>query len=80
GFRAEDVLLDGDGPRLGRAVLEVVEQMGHESMGYFRFADRRYAMRLPADTPLGPGDAIEPRLRPRAWHLFSAEREGRRLE
>ncbi|HMO87293.1 MAG TPA: sn-glycerol-3-phosphate ABC transporter ATP-binding protein UgpC, partial [Lacipirellulaceae bacterium] len=33
GFRAEDVLLDGDGPRLGRAVLEVVEQMGHESMG-----------------------------------------------
>jgi multiple sugar transport system ATP-binding protein len=80
GIRAEDLLLEGDGPRLGQAVLEVVEQMGHESMGYFQFAGHRYAMRLAADGGLGPGDEIEPRLRPRAWHLFADDAEGRRID
>jgi ABC-type sugar transport system ATPase subunit len=80
GIRAEDLLLDGDGPRLGKAALDVVEQMGHESMGYFQFAGRRYAMRLAADSGLGPGDEIEPRLRPKAWHVFADDAEGARLE
>jgi ABC-type sugar transport system ATPase subunit len=80
GFRAEDVLLEGDGPRLGSAQLEVIEQMGHESMGYFQLASSRYAMRLAADSGLQPGDAIEPRLRRRSWQLFADDAEGRRLE
>jgi ABC-type sugar transport system ATPase subunit len=80
GFRAEDVLLDGDGPRLGSAELEVVEQMGHESLGYFVLGGARYSMRLPADSGLAPGDTIEPRLRPGSWRLFTADAEGRRLE
>jgi multiple sugar transport system ATP-binding protein len=80
GFRAEDVHLDGAGPSLGRATLEVVEQMGHESLGYFQLAASRYALRLPADSGLAPGDTIEPRLRPAAWRLFAADAAGRRLE
>jgi ABC-type sugar transport system ATPase subunit len=80
GFRAEDVSLEGDGPRLGTARLEVVEQMGHESMGYFQIAGSRYAMRLAADSGLLPGDAIEPRLRRCSWQLFADDAEGRRLE
>jgi ABC-type sugar transport system ATPase subunit len=80
GIRAEDVLSGGDGPQLGAAVLEVVEQMGHESMGYFQYAGRRMAMRLPADSGLAPGDSIEPRLRHGAWRLFADEAEGRRIE
>jgi ABC-type sugar transport system ATPase subunit len=80
GFRAEDVLLDGDGPRLGSAQLEVVEQMGHESMGYFQLSGTRYAMRLAADSGLQLGDAIEPRLRRCSWRLFADDAEGRRLE
>jgi ABC-type sugar transport system ATPase subunit len=80
GFRAEDVLLDGDGPRLGAAQLEVVEQMGHESMGHFVLGGARYSMRLPADSGLAPGDTIETRLRPGSWRLFAADAEGRRIE
>jgi multiple sugar transport system ATP-binding protein len=80
GFRAEDVHLDGAGPSLGHATLEVVEQMGHESLGYFQLAGARYSLRLPADSGLAPGDAIEPRLRPDAWRLFAADPAGRRLE
>ena len=53
-------------PTLGPVTLDVVEQMGHESIGYFQLAGQRYAMRLPADAGLTPGDAIEPRLRPNA--------------
>jgi multiple sugar transport system ATP-binding protein len=80
GFRAEDVLLDGDGPRLGSARLEVIEQMGYESMGYFQLAGARYAMRLAADSGLQAGDAIEPRLRRCSWQLFADDAKGRRLE
>jgi ABC-type sugar transport system ATPase subunit len=80
GFRAEDVHLDGAGPSLGRATLEVVEQMGHESLGYFQLAGARYSLRLAADSGLAPGDAIEPRLRTAAWRLFAADPAGRRLE
>jgi ABC-type sugar transport system ATPase subunit len=80
GFRAEDVLLDGGGPQLGTARLEVVEQMGHESLGYFQLAGNRYAMRLPADSGLTPGDEITPRLRQGSWHLFADDTEGRRIE
>jgi multiple sugar transport system ATP-binding protein len=80
GFRPEDVLLDGDGPRLGSATLEVVEQMGHESLGYFQWSGARYAMRLPADSGLAPGDEIQPQLRRGAWHLFADDVAGRRLD
>ena len=80
GVRAEDVISTGNGPSLGPVTLEVVEQMGHESLGYFPFAGVRMAMRLPADSGLGPGDTIEPRLRPGAWRLFKDDAEGRRVE
>jgi multiple sugar transport system ATP-binding protein len=80
GVRAEDLLMDGAGPSLGPSTLEVVEQMGHESMGYFPYAGARMAMRLPADSGLAPGDAIEPRLRPGAWRLFADDAQGKRIE
>ena len=80
GIRAEDVVAHGDGPWMGAATLEVVEQMGHESMGYFQYAGQRIALRLAPDSGLAPGDAIEPRLRPGAWRLFADDAEGRRLD
>jgi multiple sugar transport system ATP-binding protein len=78
GFRPEDVILGGDGPSLGQVELEVVEQMGHESMGYFQLGGARYALRLTADSGLSPGNYIEPRLRPNSWHLFADDESGRR--
>jgi multiple sugar transport system ATP-binding protein len=80
GFRPEDVLLAGDGPRLGDATLEAVERTGHESIGYFQFAGQRMALRLPAGGDLAPGDRIQPRLRPGAWRFYSVNGAGAALE
>jgi ABC-type sugar transport system ATPase subunit len=77
--RPEDVYPGAPGPTLGEVSLEVVEQMGHESMGYFRLADQRCALRLAPDSGLSAGDRIEPRLRPGSWHLFADDAEGKRL-
>ena len=79
GIRPEDLLADGAGPTLGPVSLEVVEQMGHESLGYFHLAGQRCAMRLAADAGLAPGDTVEPRLRPGAWRLFADDASGTRL-
>jgi multiple sugar transport system ATP-binding protein len=79
GVRAEDLYPGAPGPSLGEVTLEVVEQMGHESMGYFRLAGQRWVLRLAPDSGLSPGDRIEPRLRPGAWRLFAADAEGKRL-
>jgi ABC-type sugar transport system ATPase subunit len=80
GIRPEDVHVCGDGLPLGRTSLEVVEQMGNESIGYFSLTGRRFAMRLPADGSLAAGDPVEPRLRPGAWHLFADDAAGQRID
>ncbi len=54
--------------------------MGHESMGYFRLAGERYAMRLAPDSGLSVGDTIEPRIRPNSWRLFADDAEGKRID
>jgi multiple sugar transport system ATP-binding protein len=79
GVRAEDVYPGASGPSLGEVTLEVVEQMGHESLGYFRLAGERCALRLAPDSGLSAGNRIEPRLRPGSWHLFADDAESRRL-
>ena len=79
GARAEDMFTTAVGPSLGPVALEVVEQMGHESVGYFQLAGQRWAMRLAADSGLKAGDRVEPRLREGAWHLFTNDEAGRRL-
>ena len=79
GIRPEDLLFGGDGPSLGRVSLEVVEHLGHESLGYFRFSGELWVMRLAADAGLAPGDAVEPRLRLGAWRFFADDASGRRL-
>jgi multiple sugar transport system ATP-binding protein len=79
GIRPEDLFQGALGPSLGEVALEVVEQMGHESMGYFRLDGQRCALRLSPDSGLSVGDRIEPRLRPGAWYLFADDSEGRRL-
>ncbi|MEQ8211581.1 MAG: sn-glycerol-3-phosphate ABC transporter ATP-binding protein UgpC [Lacipirellulaceae bacterium] len=80
GFRAEDLLLEGPGHALPEVELEVVEQMGHESVGHFTLASQRHAIRLAASSGLVPGDHISPRLRPDSWHLFADDEAGSRLE
>ncbi|QDT00808.1 ABC transporter ATP-binding protein [Adhaeretor mobilis] len=79
GFRAEDLVLNSDGPSLPEVELEVVEQMGHESIGYFTLLGERHSIRLPATSEVNPGSRIVPRLRPAGWHLFADDEEGCRF-
>jgi ABC-type sugar transport system ATPase subunit len=77
--RPEDIHAAATGPSLGEVTLDVVEQMGHESMGYFHLAGERCAMRLAPDSGLTAGDRIEPRMRPGSWNLFADDAEGKRI-
>jgi multiple sugar transport system ATP-binding protein len=79
GVRAEDLISNGDGLSLGTVKLDVVEQMGHETVVYFDFADKSYVARLPADASVQPGNAVTFKIRPGAYHLFAADDAGRRL-
>jgi multiple sugar transport system ATP-binding protein len=79
GVRAEDLISSGDGLPLGTMKLDVVEQMGHETVVYFDFAGSSYVARLPADASVQPGDAVNFTIRPGAYHLFAADDAGRRL-
>ena len=80
GFRPHDVLLDGDGPPLGAAVLEVGRAAGTRVDRLLPTGRRRCAVRLPADSGLTPGSAIEPRLRRGAWSLFADDASARRIK
>ncbi len=79
GVRAEDLVTRGDGLPLARVTLTVVEQMGHESIGYFELDGRQQVVRLPADLSRRPGDSLELMVKPGQWHLFATEDGGRRL-
>jgi ABC-type sugar transport system ATPase subunit len=79
GVRAEDLVTGGEGFPLATVTLKVVEQMGHESIGYFQLAGRQQVVRLPADARRRPGDSLELMVKPGQWHLFAAEDGGKRL-
>jgi ABC-type sugar transport system ATPase subunit len=79
GVRPEDLVGNGDGLPFGRMTLDVVEQMGHETMVHFEVAGGSYVARLPADAHVQPGDQIQLSIRPQAYHLFAADDSGHRL-
>jgi multiple sugar transport system ATP-binding protein len=79
GVRPEDLVPPGEGLPLATVVLDVVEQMGHETMVYFDLAESSYVARLPADAHIQPGNRIPLAIRAGAYHLFAADDAGRRL-
>jgi multiple sugar transport system ATP-binding protein len=79
GVRPEDLMSNGDGLPLGQMTLDVVEQMGHETMVHFDLAGSSYVARLPADAHVQPADQVTLAVRPGAYHLFAADDSGRRL-
>jgi multiple sugar transport system ATP-binding protein len=79
GVRPEDLVSQGEGMPLDPVTLDVVEQMGHETVVYFDFAGSSYVARLPADSHVQPGDQLTLAIRPDKYHLFAADDSGRRL-
>jgi multiple sugar transport system ATP-binding protein len=79
GVRPEDLIVDGDALPLGKMKLDVVEQMGHETIVHFESAGGSYVARLPADVRVQPGDQLPLAIRSQAYHLFAADDTGRRL-
>jgi multiple sugar transport system ATP-binding protein len=78
GIRPEDLIPGGDGASLGMVVLEIVEQMGHETIAHFSLTGNSHVARLPANAAVQPGDRLPLAIRPGAVHVFSAQ-DGRRL-
>lgn len=78
GVRPEDFVTEGEGLCLGRVSLVVVEHLGHETNVYFEWCGDPYVARLPASAAVQPGQQLELRIRPAAYHLFAAD-DGRRL-
>ncbi|MFM8497908.1 MAG: ABC transporter ATP-binding protein [Planctomycetia bacterium] len=81
GVRPEDlVVVAGDDPRAFlRIALDVVENMGAETMAHFRLAGADHVVRLEADSAARPGDTVSLGPRPEGVHLFAMDEAGRRL-
>jgi multiple sugar transport system ATP-binding protein len=77
GVRPEDIVVvtersDSAKP-FATVMVDLVENMGHETTAHFALAGSQHVARLPADARVGPGDRIRLALRPGAEHLFSAD-------
>lgn len=78
GVRPEDLVPSTNGSPLGNVTLDVVENLGHETIVHFSLAGAEHVARLPADAHVKPGDQLSLAIRSGAYHLFSAD-DGRRL-
>lgn len=79
GVRPEDLLTNGDGLPLADVTLDVVEQMGHETMVHFELAGGDHIARVAPDVAVQPGDKLALGIRPGSFHLFAGDAAGRRL-
>jgi multiple sugar transport system ATP-binding protein len=79
GVRPEDLLPDGQGLPLATVELDVVEQMGHETMVHFALAGSDHIARLAPEFRVAPGERLALAIRPGAFHLFDNDAIGARL-
>jgi ABC-type sugar transport system ATPase subunit len=79
GVRPEDLVVAGDAVPFTTAVIEVAEQMGHETLAHVLVGGSSHVVRVPGDRVASPGDRLSLGVRPGGVHLFAADEEGRRL-
>jgi len=79
GIRPEDLVVVGDTVPFTTAVIEVAEQMGHETLAHVSVGGSSHVVRVPGDRAASPGDRLSLGVRPGGVHLFAADDEGRRL-
>jgi len=80
GVRPEDIAIDGRGTPLAEVTLDIVDQLGHETVVYGKLHGREIGVRLPAESGVAVGDQLQLALKPSSWHLFSAEGDQQRIE
>jgi len=78
GVRPEDLIVKPDSTPLLETVVDVVEQMGHETIVYFTLGQLDAVARLAPQEACRAGDRLQLGIRPDRWHLFAAS-DGRRL-
>ncbi len=79
GFRPEDLTTDPSQPKILDAELEVVEQMGHETIVYFQLAAQPMVARLEGNSGSSPGDRLALGLPQGTWHLFESTGDQKRM-
>ncbi len=79
GIRPEDLVVDGDAVPFTTAMIDVAEQMGHETLAHVSVGGSSHVVRVPGDRTASPGDRLSLGVRPGGVHLFAADDEGRRL-
>jgi multiple sugar transport system ATP-binding protein len=72
GFRPESLTTSDTDPLLAKVRLEVVEQMGYESVVYFSVGGFPMVAKLNGQATVRPGDEVSLHLPLGQWHLFSA--------
>jgi multiple sugar transport system ATP-binding protein len=80
GFRPESLTTHETDPLLAKVRLEVVEQMGHESVVYFSIAGNPLVAKLSGRATVRPGDEISLHLPLGQWHLFSVTENERKQQ
>jgi multiple sugar transport system ATP-binding protein len=75
GVRPDDIVL-GSGPH--RAVVKVVEPIGHESIVQITAGGAEFSVRIAGDTHVKPGEAVPFDIRGERLHVFDSA-SGRRL-
>ena len=80
GFRPESLSTDSSLPKLAEVELEVVEELGHESIVYFQLNGETMAARLHKQKNLTIGDSLEIHLPQNEIHLFDGGGERIELE
>ena len=79
GFRPENLTRDASAPKFVEADLEVVEQMGHETIVYFSIAGQSTVARLDGNATVSVGDSLSLNLPEGCWHLFEADGDQRAI-
>jgi multiple sugar transport system ATP-binding protein len=80
GVRPEDLTLDPSAPRLGEAVVQVVEHMGHETLVHLDLNGQVLVARLEPELQARSGDKVMLGVHAGRGHLFSLLDDGERLD
>ena len=73
GFRPEELSRDSQHPALGKATVEVVERMGHETIVYFQMGGHSTVGRFAGNDQISAGDSLVLYLPADKWHVFAAD-------